>query len=94
MAKTTNLKLLRKGSDFFWGHVNYIHDVGPFHFVEYVALSDDDYSVHFHIYIVDRDTGKSCTSLPEAMILAIALRNHPDNAQDKAEAACKLLMKG
>ena len=70
------------GHDFVWGPIDVIHTIGKYQVVEYRQdrsnMLQSEYwyehgNTQFHPYIDGRDTNHACTSLEEAIVLAIAI---------------------
>jgi hypothetical protein len=85
---STDLNVIRNSPHLFtWGKVVAFHDVGPYTIVEYkreiqtqpqralhTSTSYEGVST-FHVYVEGNSTSSSETSLDNALLLAIGLRN-------------------
>jgi hypothetical protein len=81
---TTNLKEIRNGTDFTWGEMVKIHELGPYTIGEYHPWETEGCVVRvgvasinrtsYHIWIDGKSMGCSAESLEGAIVLAIALK--------------------
>lgn len=80
--RTASNHRMPDGREFVWGPVDKLHVIGKYTIVEYRRdcsnMIQSEYwpehgTVCFHPYIEDRDTNHSCSSLEEAIVLAIAI---------------------
>ena len=74
MERTTDLEVIRERPRLFtWGTILHVHDIGSYTIVEY--KDNKDGKPLFHVYVDNKSTNTSTTTLEGALVYAIAYKH-------------------
>lgn len=93
MSTTELTDIRHHPSNYTWGKIHKFHDIGRYTIVEYKRRSADDLTgdSYFAVYVEGKDQRRSCSSLDQAIIVAVATANVPTDQDAMALAASKVL---